>query len=47
MVNNSRVGTMVIYCGNNGNLLCIIGRYANNQMYLVARVAVATETFVN
>jgi hypothetical protein len=29
---------------NNGNLLCAIGRDANNQMYPVARAAVPTET---
>ena len=30
---------------NNGQLLCVVGRDANNQMYPIAWAAVATETY--
>jgi hypothetical protein len=31
--------------GNNGKLLCAIGTYVNNQIYLVAWAAGATESY--
>jgi hypothetical protein len=31
--------------GNNGNLVCAMGRDTNNQMYPVAWIAIATKTY--